>query len=136
MTTGRRMAFALLALAVSMGAAQAANAARPSAKKITETVRAVSKKHPVRSTLFGVWVKGRPLVTGALGKARPGVPAKKAAHFRIGNVTESFTTSLLLQFVDDGLVSLDDPLSNWFPDLPDAQNVTLGMLARSVSGYA
>jgi len=136
MTAGRRMAFALLALAVSMGAPQAANAARPSAKKITETVRAVSDKYPVRSTLFGVWVDGRPLVRGALGKARPGVRATQAGHFRIGNVTESFTTSLLLQLADEGVVRLDDRLSNWFPDLPDAQDVTLGMLARSVSGYA
>jgi CubicO group peptidase (beta-lactamase class C family) len=126
---------ALLALAISMGIGQTASAA-PSAKRITKTVRAISEKYPVRSTLFGVWVKGRPLAIGALGKARPGVLARKAAHFRVGNVTESFTTSLLLQFADEGRVSLDDPLSNWFPELPGAQQVTLGMLARSVSGYA
>lgn len=136
MTARRCMLLALLALAIATSAAQTATAARPSAKEITKTVREISKKYPVRSTLFGVWVKGRPLATGALGKARPGVRATKAAHFRIGNVTESFTTSLLLQFADEGLVSLDDPLSNWFPDLPAAEEVTLGMLARSISGYA
>lgn len=128
--------FALIAVVIAMGAAQTANAAGPSAKEITKTVSALSEKYPVRSTLYGVWVDGRPLVTGALGKARPGVAATKAAHFRIGNITESFTTSLLLQFVDDGLLSLDDPISRWLPDLPGAQQITVGMLARSISGYA
>jgi D-alanyl-D-alanine carboxypeptidase len=127
---------ALITVMIAAGGGHPASAASPSAKKITETARAISEKYPVRSTLFGVWVDGRPLVTRALGKARPGVPARKAAHFRIGNTTESFTTSLLLQFVDEGLVSLDDPLSNWFPDLPSGSDVTLGMLARSISGYA
>ncbi len=128
-------ACALIVAVISIGGVQRASAAAPSAKRITETVSALSEKYPVRSTLYGVWVDGRPLVTGALGKARPGVAATKAAHFRIGNATESFTTSLLLQFVDDGLVSLDDPISRWLPDLPGAQEVTVGMLARSISGY-
>ena len=135
MVRRRSQLLALIALAISVGGAQTAYAAAPSAKKVTETVSALSEKYPVRSTLYGVWVDGRPLVTGALGKARPGVAASKAAHFRIGNVTESFTTSLLLQLVDEGLVSLDDPIAGWLPDLPGAQQTTVGMLARSISGY-
>jgi len=35
-----------------------------------------------------------------------------------------------------GRLSLDDRLSNWFPDLPDADRVTLRMLATATSGYA
>ena len=119
-----------------VGGGQSASAATPSGKKVTRTVRALSEKYPLRSTLFGVWKKGRRLASGALGWSRPGVPATRADHFRIGNVTESLTTTLLLQLVDEGRLSLDDPLANWFPNLPGAQQVTLGMLARSISGYA
>ena len=138
MTCGRRTAglLALTAVTMVIGGGQSASAATPSGKKITRTVRAVTEKYPVRSTLFGVWKNGRRLASGALGESRPGVPATRADHFRIGNVTESLTTTLLLQLVDDGRLSLDDPLSNWFPNLPGAQQVTLGMLARSISGYA
>jgi D-alanyl-D-alanine carboxypeptidase len=138
MTCGRRTAglLALTAVTMVVGGGQLASAATPSGKKITRTVRAVTKKYPVRSTLFGVWKNGSRLVTGALGESRPGVPATRADHFRIGNATESLTATLLLQLVDDGRLSLDDPLSNWFPNLPGAQRVTLGMLARSISGYA
>lgn len=132
----RRWVALLAATTVAAAGATTASAAPLRGKDVVRTVRAATEKFPVRSTLFGVWVDGRPLATGALGKARPGVSATTKGHFRIANVTESFTTSLLLQFVDQGLVTLDDPIAKWFPDLPGAQQVTLGMLARSVSGYA
>jgi D-alanyl-D-alanine carboxypeptidase len=134
---GRELALlALLAVVLVVSSGRAANAATPSGKKITRTVRALTERYPLRSTLFGVWVNGRRLATGALGESQPGVPASRADHFRIGNVTESLTTTLLLQLVDQGRLRVDDPLSRWFPRLPRARQVTLGMLARSVSGYA
>jgi CubicO group peptidase (beta-lactamase class C family) len=34
-----------------------------------------------------------------------------------------------------GLVRLDDPLSNWLPDLPDSEHVTLRMLTNMTAGY-
>jgi CubicO group peptidase (beta-lactamase class C family) len=43
--------------------------------------------------------------------------------------------TLLLQLVDDGVVTLDDPLAAWLPDLPDADDVTLRMLANMTAGY-
>jgi D-alanyl-D-alanine carboxypeptidase len=137
--TRRRPAFgvlAVLSVVIAVGGSTTATAATPSGKKITRTARALTEKYPVRSALFGVWKDGRRLANGALGESRPGVPATRADHFRIGNVGESLIVTLLLQLVDDGRLSLDDPLSNWLPNLPGAQEVTLGMLARSTSGYA
>jgi D-alanyl-D-alanine carboxypeptidase len=121
---------------IAVGGSPTATTASPSGKKITRTVRALTEKYPVRSTLFGVWKNGRRLASGAFGESRPGVPATRADHFRVGNTTESLTATLLLQLVDDRRLSLDDPLSSWLPNLPGAQQVTLGMLARSTSGYA
>jgi CubicO group peptidase (beta-lactamase class C family) len=57
-------------------------------------------------------------------------------HFRIGNVTETFECTLLLQLVDQGKIRLDDPVSKWLPSLPNANKVTVGMLASSTAGYA
>ena len=137
-TCGRRTAglFVVIAVTMVVGGGQTASAATPSGKKITRTARALTEKYPVRATLFGVWKDGRRLASGAFGESRPGVPATRADHFRIGNTGESIIVTLLLQLVDDGRLSLDDPLSNWLPNLPGAQQVTLGMLARSTSGYA
>jgi D-alanyl-D-alanine carboxypeptidase len=124
------------AMVLLVGGAQMASAAPPRGKEVARTVRALNGKYKLSATMFGVWIGGRPLTTGALGEAQPGVPARTADHFRIGNVTETFTTTLLLQYVEQGRVSLNDPLSKWFPSLPGSHQVTLGMLARSTSGYA
>ncbi len=105
------------------------------AKEILDAARGVFADQPINGLELGVWKDGEQVVTGALGEALPGVPATRADHFRIGNVTESFTTTLLLMLVEDGTVSLDDPVSKWYPDLPEADAVTLEMLARSTSGY-
>ena len=99
-------------------------------------MRQLLRSGSLNSMVFGVWVNGRPLVTGALGSALPGVRATRKVHFRVGNVTEAFTTTLLLRLVDEGKVSLDDPVSDWFPRLKRASLVTLRMLATSTSGYA
>jgi D-alanyl-D-alanine carboxypeptidase len=133
----RRFGIGLLAaLLLTASASQSASAATPSAKKVERAVHTLYEKYPLRSTIYGVWVKGRPLVRGALGQARPGVPATTKDHFRNGNVTEAMTVTLLLQLVEEGRVSLADPLSTWFPNIPKANEVTVGMLARSTSGYA
>ena len=116
--------------------AQTATAAASTDSNVKGAVRVLMHRYPLRSVLYGVWINGRRLVTGALGDSQPGVAATTADHFRIGNTTESLTTTLLLQLVDERRVRLDDPLSRWLPRLPHAQQVTLGMLARSISGYA
>ncbi len=137
MTRAPRAALlAVIAVTMAGSGAQAASGANPSVEKIARTVHGLKTRYGLRSVLFGVWVNGRPLTSGALGESQPGVRATRTDQFRIGNTTESFTTTLLLQLVDEGRVRLDDPLSKWFPRFPRANQVTVGMLARSTSGYA
>lgn len=65
------------------------------------------------------------------------LPAAQTATDAIGNgaVAISYVATLLLTLVDDGVLRLDDPLSIWMPELPDADRVTLRMLANMTSGY-
>ncbi len=98
-------------------------------------VRQSEEKYDLRSVIFGIWQAGKPVVTGAVGNAYPGFDATPAMHFRIGNTTETFETTLLLQLVQQGKIRLTDHLSRWFPALPDAKQITVAMLARSTSGY-
>lgn len=98
-------------------------------------VAALKDQYSLNAVVFGAWEGGDPIVTGALGTALPGVPATPADHFRIGNTTESLESTLLLHLVDRKKIRLDDRLSTWFPNLPDASQITVGMLASSTSGY-
>src|SRR5262249_3049052 len=65
-----------------------------------------------------------------------GGPANRRMHFRIGSIAIPYVIDLLLQLQDKGRLSLDDPVSKWLPNLPNADRVTLRMLANSTSGYA
>jgi CubicO group peptidase (beta-lactamase class C family) len=64
-----------------------------------------------------------------------GVPATTEMHFRNGAVAISYMSTFLLRLVDQQVVTLDDPLATWLPDLPDADRVTLRMLANMTAGY-
>jgi D-alanyl-D-alanine carboxypeptidase len=56
-------------------------------------------------------------------------------HFRAGNTGESMLATAMYRLAEKGKVSLDAPLSRWYPQLPNASSVTLRMLANSLSGY-
>src|SRR5262249_50509852 len=106
----------------------------PKAAQVAVLVEELRRRYKLNASIFGVWEGGDQLATGAIGEALPGVPATRDLHFRICNVTESMTTTLLLKYVDEGKLSLDDPVSKWFPSIPRSEQITLGMLASSTTG--
>jgi D-alanyl-D-alanine carboxypeptidase len=53
---------------------------------------------------------------------------------RIGSTTKTFTAVLVLKLVEEGRLSLDDPLSKWFPNIPNAEAITIRDLLNHSSG--
>ncbi|MGH9280933.1 MAG: serine hydrolase domain-containing protein [Acidimicrobiales bacterium] len=105
------------------------------AQQAATLVRSTFQQNPLQAMVVGVWRDGKPLLVGALGTSTPGVPATFDMHHRTGNIASAALTTVMLQQVDAGKLSLSDPLSKWFPELPSANAVTMEMLARSQSGY-
>jgi D-alanyl-D-alanine carboxypeptidase len=103
-------------------------------------VRAIVERsiqdNDLRAVLARVDLGDRSLVRVAAGESMAGVPADLRMHFRIGSIAIPYFIDLLLQLQDAGRLSLDDPVSKWLPNLPNADRVTLRMLANSTSGYA
>jgi D-alanyl-D-alanine carboxypeptidase len=56
--------------------------------------------------------------------------------FRVGSNSKTATAVLILQLVDAGKIGLDDPLSTWFHDLPNAESATVRMLLNHTAGLA
>lgn len=54
--------------------------------------------------------------------------------FRIGSATKTMTGTVLLQLVDEGQLSLEDKLSDFFPEFPRSNEVTVAMLCNMTSG--
>lgn len=73
--------------------------------------------------------------TGTSGTAGPETDAAPTAtdFTRIGSITKTFTGTVLLQLVDEGLISLDDPVSKYVPDAPNG-TATIRQVADMTSG--
>ncbi|CAK6695035.1 serine hydrolase domain-containing protein [Synechococcus sp. CCY9202] len=119
----------------AMQASEAAAADSPQAAAILRIVRNRMAVDHLRAVIVRVTIDGKEVVTEAMGESITGVPATEGMHFRNGAVAISYVATLLLQLVDEHKVRLDDKLSTWLPDIPNADRVTLGQLAQMTSGY-
>src|SRR5262245_9407947 len=90
----------------------------------------------LRAALTRIDVGDRTIARISAGESMAGVPANLRMNFRIGSIAFPYVIDILLQLQEEGRLSLDDPVSKWLPSLPNADRVTLRMLANSTSGYA
>jgi D-alanyl-D-alanine carboxypeptidase len=78
---------------------------------------------------------GDPARICAAGRAdTSGTPLEPDDAFRIGSITKTFTAVMILQLVDEGRLGLDDPVSEYLPDAPQIDGVTVRQLLNHSSG--
>jgi D-alanyl-D-alanine carboxypeptidase len=53
---------------------------------------------------------------------------------RIGSNTKTWTGTVVMQMVQEGKISVDDPVSRYRPDVPNGENITIGQLLNMRSG--
>jgi CubicO group peptidase (beta-lactamase class C family) len=95
---------------------------------------AIARDH-LQAVIAAVEIGGVPILSEAWGSSMTGVPATTGMHWRNGAIAIPYLTTVLLRLDEEGVLDLDDPLSKWLPDLPEADRVTLRMLANNTSGY-
>ena len=63
---------------------------------------------------------------------------RRKARFRIGSITKMFTSTVIMQLAEDGVLTLDDLLALWLPEvaaqLPYGDQITLRHLLAHTSG--
>lgn len=99
------------------------------------------RRHGVPGASVAV-LKGQRIVAAAAGgvtNVDTKVPVTTDAVFQIGSITKVFTATLIMQLVDDGLLSLDTPIIKYLPEfqIADAKtrrNVTARHLLSHTSG--
>ena len=80
------------------------------------------------------------LFAGASGFANltQDIPMSPEGAFRIGSITKMFTATVIVQLAEDGVLTLDDPLALWLPEvadqLPYGDQITLSHLLTHTSG--
>ncbi|MGO8786287.1 MAG: serine hydrolase domain-containing protein [Terriglobia bacterium] len=65
----------------------------------------------------------------------PATPARPEMPYKIGSVSKQFMGMAILLLVQDGKLSLDDPVGRYLPTLTRANDITIRQLLSHTSGY-
>lgn len=105
--------------------------------KVRAAVLDVMNRTHVPSAQVGIVREGRTAYVAAFGQARlsPPMAATPDMHYAVGSISKQFTTAALLLLQQEGKLSIDDPVSRWYPELTRASEVTLRNLLSHTSGY-
>jgi D-alanyl-D-alanine carboxypeptidase len=74
------------------------------------------------------------VVAGRVSRAPDAAAVTPASLFQIGSITKSMTSTVILQLVQAGVLSLDAPIRPWLPEYPAWGAVTLRHLLDMTSG--
>jgi CubicO group peptidase (beta-lactamase class C family) len=96
------------------------------------------RKHGVPGASIAI-LKGRRVVASAAAgvtNVDTKVPVTTDTVFQIGSITKVFTATLIMQLVDDGLLSLDKPVAEYLPEFQLADAATRrGVTARHLLSH-
>src|SRR5438105_3741381 len=129
------LSLGLAAVALNTRAASGETSQPTQSSAITTIIQKAMKTEHLRAVIVKVTQGDKVIISQAFGESMTGVPATTAMHFRNGAVAFSYLGTLLMEFVDEHKVKLDDTIDRWMPPLPEANKVTLKMLANQTSGY-
>ncbi|MFT4084554.1 MAG: serine hydrolase domain-containing protein [Nocardioides sp.] len=111
------------------------------ARWIERHFAALVAEHDVPGASLAVLVDGD-ILRGSAGvtSVNTGVAVDPETVFQIGSITKIWTTTLVMQLVDDGLLDLDRPVRDYLPELviadPDAtETITTRHLLTHTAGF-
>ncbi|WP_018546005.1 serine hydrolase domain-containing protein [Streptomyces sp. LaPpAH-108] len=106
------------------------------ADRLDSAVREVMDEARVPGVTVGIWTPDQGSYVRSFGVADRSDGRRMAPdlYTRIGSETKTFTVTALLQLVDQGKVSLDDPVSRYIGGVPDGDKISLRQLAGMRSG--
>lgn len=105
-------------------------------RRLEEIVDDAMARKGIPGAVIGVRAPGQGTWVVAKGQAdiSSGHDMQAGDRFRIGDVTATFTATVVLQLVDEGRVKLDDPLNVYFPGAPQVAQITVRQLLNHTSG--
>ena len=85
---------------------------------------------------LSVYHKGESIYQNAIGYADVDnkIEATVNTKYRIGSLSKMFTATLVMQLIEEGKLSLETKLSNFYPALPNSDQITIQQLLQHKSG--
>lgn len=73
--------------------------------------------------------------TSGVADLESGEPVPREGRFRVASITKSVVSTVVLQLVGEGRLSLDEPVATWLPDaVTHADRITVRQLLHHTSG--
>ena len=106
-------------------------------KKLDQKISSSLAKAGAPSVSVAVVVDGKLAYAKAFGKAElaSGRAADANTRYAVGSISKQFTAAAILLLEEQGKLSLDDPVSKFFPSLTRARDITIRRLLSHTSGY-
>lgn len=81
---------------------------------------------------------GRVIYNRAFGNEQitPCMPATPQTKYRIGSISKMLTATMIFQMIEEQKFRLNTPLSEFFPNIPNAAQITVGHLLNHRSGLS
>ena len=121
---------ALLALAVSLPTVAAAQTVESDLQQLLDQWREMAD---VPGAVMALQLPDGELVSVASGSDGD-TAITPQDRFHIYSISKMFVAAVMVELADEGAVSLDDPLSQYVPDFPNAENYSLRQLLTHRSG--
>ena len=107
----------------------------PMEGKLQQVLDDKISEYDVRGVSAAVIFPDQEIWTGVSGISYDTVSIKPDMLFAIGSITKNVVAALTLKLAEEGMLSLDDPLSDWLPEYPHVNNtITIRQLLNHTSG--
>lgn len=96
----------------------------------------VMKEHGIPGAIVGIWEGNGEtyVVEKGVSDLETGKKISAKDRIRIASNTKTFTAALILQLVKEGRLSLEDKLSKFYPEVPNAGEITIRQMLAMNSG--
>ncbi|MEM1423665.1 MAG: serine hydrolase domain-containing protein, partial [Planctomycetota bacterium] len=103
---------------------------------LADKIEATRRHLALPGAAVAVYRGDEPLIDDAFGVASLETEERLTTDhaFRVASLSKPVVATVLLQLVDEGAVSLDDPVSQYIEGVPAGDEITLRMLAQHTSG--
>lgn len=106
-------------------------------KKLDAYFKALEENQKIMGSVV-IAKEGKPIYTKSIGFANveKGIKNTENTYFRIGSITKIFTSILILKAVEERKLNLNDKLSKFYPNIKNAEKITIENMLQNRSGLA
>lgn len=108
----------------------------PAYEKLVERVKKSSHNNSFNGSILLATEDHVILYGGPKAMTTEGKPVDMYTTYDIGSCSKTFTAVAIFQLIETGMVSLDDPLSKYFPEYETGRDITIYQMLHMQSGIA